>query len=657
MPAMLKVWRFGATALPEPLTRRNISGFLAAAGLALATAVVPVAQAAEFNPIVMVVMPDRDGKPTQQVVDFRVAPDAARILAAGGRFVGTEVLTRIGEATRAHDAAALAQRARDEGWSWFALSAGWIGAAGTFAEHAVNIGGLAKINNALTNTGGALALVQVGIDLSRGDTQAASIDALKGLTGFSASKFGSSAIQIGGVAFFIFDVTLTSFGNAAWSAREDAWRQVYQKYYREMDATQGAPSGASGSLTERFRAIRARSDGGRSLNDWKVVAAFYFKNAKTPQKFEEYLNADVAMYAAKFWTSPDFLEHAADGDWSTAGIARGASLTEAIKNRVEAEHADAIRAMLVTRVLPELQLKAIEETLKAQAADLNKTLKPVLNQPVTIELSAYDLKAPTSFEVVKPNGGSWKSTLTPGQPRQLQISKIAYMLAGFPDTVRLLGPGGAVEKRFTLVDDKASVVFGEPASTLVTEMTRSESALDCTFKVAGATGDVVGLDGEAIGESPETRAAPAATPVDFEVKPDGTLIMGRYAPGGWQIASPGAYSAAGMSFGAPTFEDIAGLSGCGLARKDHDFFGAFAEETCTVTRSFAETDANGLARQATCTSTMKLTLAGAYSPVNGVMTYAPLDAKMFGQMQKGYEDALEQMKNLPGGGMPIPNPN
>lgn len=625
---------------------------LAVFAVALAGLTPCLAQAAEYDPFVMVLIPERDGKPNQQIVRYEVKPDAARYLVDGGSYIDATGFEKLRAAAQANDQSRLQALALEEGWGWYALSAGWVGSAATFAEHAVGFTSLANANNALTNIGGVLTVLQIGIDLAKGDNRQAGVDAFKGVTGFALSKYGSSALQLGGVAFFIFDQTLTTFGTAAWAAREEAWRHVYRRYYAEREAALRGTVTQERNLVDRFRAIRSRADAGRSLNDWKVVAAFYFKNASSPAKFQDYLDADIKMYVSKFWNSPDFLEYSADGGWSTAGFARASSLTEAIKDKLEREHADAVRAMLIKQVLPEIQRRAVEETLEAEALRLSGDWAKSQNETVTVEVSAFHIKGPTRFEMLKPSGGSWSGTIAPGQPRQLKITKIAMTLAGFPDTIVLDGPNGREQQSFKIVDGKASVVFGAPDTPTVSEFSRQESEMSCVPVVVGdQSGLVVGLDGEVLGQGPQMRPAPPSTPVHMGVKADGTMVLGQFsAAGGWRIASPGAYSEAGMSFGAPYFENIDGLDSCSLARKDHDFFGTFAEQKCTVTRAISETGADGAVRELRCTSQMTLSLTGIFAPLNGVMTYNALDPKVFGELQKGYEGAMEQMKTLPGGG-------
>ena len=645
------VAHFGAGSQPDRPARPRASFVIFAALFAAAlVSLWPGFALAAYDPFVMVLMPEREGKPNQQIVRYEVKPDAAHYLVDGGQYIDTSAFEKLRDAAISGNQNQLRALALEEGWGWYSLSAGWTGAAGTFAENALEFTSLSRANTALTNIGGVLTVLQVGIDLAKGDNKQAGIDAYKGVASFAIGKFGSSALQIGGVAFFIFDQTLTTFGNAAWAEREQAWRHVYRRYYASKEAEYRGTVTQQRNLIDRFRSIRARTSGGRSVNDWKVVASFYFKNARNPQKFEEYLTADIANYVAKFWDAPEFDAYAADGGWSTAGFARASSLTQAIKDKLEKEHASVITAMLIKKVLPEIQRKAIEEALQAEAKRLNGDWLKQQNDTVTVEVSAYDIKAPTRFEMILPNGGTWGGTIAPGEPRKLKITKIALTLAGFPDTIVLDGPSGREEQKFKLVNDMATVVFGAPASPTVSEFTRSETALDCVLTTTDADGQV--------SITTETRPAPPATPIDIGARGDGTMIMGRYTiAGGWKAASPGRYENYNMSFGAPYFENIETMD-CDLSRKENDFYGMLAAQICKTVRTASEKGPNGEMREARCTSTMTLKLDGLYGPVEGAMIYTKIDPKFYEQLQKGYEQAIELQKSLPGGaGMQITDPN
>lgn len=652
MPTTLVVACFGAGSQPDrPGRPRTSFAVLVALLVAALIGLWPgMVLAAAYDPFVMVLMPEREGKPNQQIVRYEVRPDAARYLVDGGQYIDTTAFENLREAATSGNQDRLRALALEEGWGWFALSAGWTGAASTFAEHALQFTSLSRASNALTNIGGVLSVLQVGIDLAKGDNRQAGIDAYKGMASFAIGKLGSSALQVGGVAFFIFDQTLTTFGNAAWAEREQAWRHVYRRYYASKEAEYRGTVTQQRDLVDRFQAIRARTGGGRSVNDWKVVASFYFKNAANPEKFQEYLNADIANYVGKFWSAPEFDEYSADGGWSTAGFARASSLTQAIRDKLEKEHTAAVTAMLIKKVLPEIQRKAIEEALQTEAKKLNGDWLKSQNDTVTIEVSAYDIAAPTRFEMILPNGGTWSGTIAPGEPRKLKITKIALTLAGFPDTIAFEGPNGREEQKFTIVNDTATVVFGAPVSLAVSEFTRSETALDCVITTTDADGQVSVVT--------ETRPAPSSTPIDIGAKADGTMIMGRYSlASGWQIASPGRYESQNMSFGAPYFENIQSM-GCDLSRRENDFYGMLAAQVCSTVRTASEKGPGGEMREARCTSTMTLKLDGLYGPVEDAMTYTKIDPKLFEQMQEGYEKAIEMQKSLPGGaGMQITDPN
>ncbi len=606
-----------------------------AAFLFLGTAPAGAAQAPDRFPIRMQI--ENEGKPTAKVGVFEVNESAIDFLAVGGSAINVS-LDRFSGNMSASEVSALREAAALELWDWVGQSANVVGMAGTFAEHGMLYGGLSKANNAMTNIGAVLTAIQVGINLYKGETKEAAVNAFKGTLNFAIGKYGTSAMQLSSIALVAIDYSLNKFGTTAWAEREKAWRHVYRRYYAVREAGQRGTVTQQKTLAERFRAIRSRREAGRSVNDWKVVAAFYHQNAKTPEQFERWVNADIGDYVGKFWDSAQFSEYSADGNWSTAGFARSTSLTETIKTNLQREHADTIRKMLVKRVFPDLQRMIIRKTLERLVADLNETVMPELNAPVLIDVSAYDLDAPAKFVMPLPKGGQWAGTLQPGQTRQLKLTRLAYLLAGFPDTIRLEGPDGPAEKKFTVENDMATVVFGTPPVSTISVMDRTESDLSCTLTTTDRN--------EQVTVRTETRPAPAPTPLHFSAAPDGNAILGHFDGTAWSLASPGRFGDAGMSLGAPYFENIVAIDGCSLARKDHDFYGTFADNQCTFTRRLIEPTGDGGTTEISCTSQVTMKLTGGFTMFNGAMVFVPMDEDFFGDLQREYEKAQDAMDGL-----------
>ena len=644
MPTANSAGHFLSFVRPKWPARSIISFSLLLASLAMVLVVLwPLsARAAVYNPFIMVLDQKTEGKPNQTIVRFEVEKGAPGHLVRGGSFVPAEIHSKVVGATRARNRAAVREIVKQAGWNWFSGSVGWVGNAGTFAEHALAITTLEKFNGTMTNLGALLTGVQVMIDLSQGDNQQAGIDAFKGTLGFLIGKFGTAALQIANIGVVMIDQSLNEFGTTAWAEREQAWRYVYQQYYDEHFGGARTKGVSTIDLKERFEAIEARTDGGRSLDDWSVISAFYLKNTKTARQFKALLHADIEIYVNKFWDSPNFTEYASDGGWSTAGLARATSLTKEIQANLNAEHSGVLWMVLATRVLPAVQRVLIRETLQAQAAKLTKSLKDTLNQKMTIEVSAYNLTEPTRIEFMLPNGGSWRGTLKPGKSLKARITKIAFIKAGFPDTIVLHGPDGDQQKTFAIADDEAVVVFGTPKVDQIVDLSREESPLSCTVTVTEQDGHME--------TSTETRPAPSATRLQQGINGIGGLILGQFSPEeGWQAASPGIFEAGQMRLGAPYFEDIHSLNAPKMVETKGDLFGAFADQKYTVSRVTRHKGEFGELHKAECTSTMTLTVQGFFAEVEGKMTYVPLDRDQMQTIEDSYGNARDIVENLPGG--------
>ena len=607
------------------------------------------ARAWVYDPFEMVVDIKAAGKPTQTFIEYVVKDGAAEYLVNGGKFAASSYIEDFNASTRdkAHDTAMAL--AAEEALNADATRFGYVGLVGTFAEHALRITPLGPFNDFMTDAGLFVTAMQVSMDLKQGKDRKAATDAYKGMMSFAFGKFVTGPMQLSTIAFFIIDQSLTNFGETAWAEREKAWRHVYQRYYAQKEAEYAGTVTNQRELMDRVAAIRARTGGGRSANDWLVLATAYYEHAKSPEIFEYMINRDIEQYAARFWTAPDFDEYSADGDWSTAGFARASSLTKDIRDHIEAEHANTIRAKLIRDVFPKLQIRKAHEALVAEAERMTKERLDLLNAKVSIEVSAYDIDAVTDFDIILPNSGSWSGKLAPGKSRELEITKLALFLAGFPDTIVLHRPDGDETKQFTLVEDEAVVVFGMPETDQILQLSREESALECTITVTEQDGYTE--------TSTETRAAPPAISLHEGINAEGAIIFGRFSlEEGWQMASPGFIEGTELSFGAPYFEDIHSLSGIEMVRTDGDFFGLLGQQKYQVTRADHKRGEFGEVSKIICTSTMTLGIEGAFSAVEGKMTYVPIDRDQFEMIEDAYEQARELAKDIPGAsGMFLPD--
>jgi len=545
----------------------------------------------------------------------------------------------------------LEEQAFRQGLGIFSIGVGVTGAAVTALEQGYvddlfpTAAGrvLPKLGSALNYLGLALSVYQLAIGPATGDGRAEIVNAYKGVSGFLIGRFGTPGMQLAMIAALPIDISLSYFGDAAWSAREDAWRQSYRKYYREMTAARDRYATA--------QEIRARSEGGRTKAEWKRLLSWYLDNITKPERFKNVIETEVRNYVQLFWSSPRFPEYAADVDQAIVGYARGASLTQAIKDKLEAEHRSVIMAMLIRDVLPELARERWLEGLAEQVEKLNDEARPELNAPLTLEVSAYGLKQPTKFHMLLEDDKTWTGTLRPGEPLRIRLTKLAWFKAGFPDTLRLDAPEGAVERRFTFEQDEALVVFGQPGvSGLISDVGRKEGVQDCVITRQGG--------GKPTRQERVTRPARPGTALHTAITPGGYLLLGRFDGSGWTAASPGRIlgsrrlaDTAGptlgqgdLIFAAPYFEGITALSDCRAEKVDTLHETLAPPYQCRIHRLHREKNTAGREIVTRCAADVALRLDGFWTELGGRRQYVPIDHEQLEHIGREYQNMLEGLQ-------------
>ena len=423
-------------------------------------------------------------------------------------------------------------------------------------------------------------------------------------------------MQIGNVAAFVIDVALQEFGKGAWLARTDAWRQVYTKYYREREAS--ATAGEYGvqplwseSKEKKLARVQSQTEGGRTINEWKFLLDYYRQKARSKSGFEALVLREVQGYVSKFWESDAFEVESCNIDSGTLGFARGASLTDEIKQKLEEEHRAKLMAVLVKKVFPEIARRQWYRSLEGIVADLNKDTRAALNDVIRIDIGVYDLIAPARIVIKKPTGGEWSGSLHPSQPRTLQITKLAMLRAGWPTEITLELPEGNQTRPMSPVNDYVAISFGDPVTPLVVVYDRAESNSNCSILTTPLQGQPT--------QRQETRAAPtgdldiATVPIGDAANYSVSLVMGDFNGDTWVAASPGAMGAGGTSmfFSVPRYEDIYQISNCqgGFLTGD-----ALAGAQCQIERRSDTKDPSGTLTETRCTSQATIKVKGAYTP-------------------------------------------
>ena len=587
----------------------------------------PVQAQGRFQQILMVV--ENEGTVREKVVEFRINPEVKDRLATMRSFVSERRLRQMSDAQTLSNTEAMHKAAAAEGWGMFSLGFGAGGAVGTIAEQVLEMGGLENVNGAMTNLGLFMTVWQVNIDLCSGDNTSAGINAYKGILGYAIGKWGSSALQVGNVAAFVIDVALQEFGKSAWLARTDAWRQVYTKYYREREAS--AEAGEYGvqplwseSKEKKLARVRAQSEGGRTINEWKFLLDYYRQKAHSKAGFEGMVLREVEDYVTKFWYSDAFQVESRDIDSSVLGMARGASLTDEIRKKLEDEHRAKLMAVFVKKVFPEIARRQWYRSLEGIVADLNKDTRAALNDVIRIDVGVYDLIAPARMVIKKPAGGEWAGSLQPSQPRTLEITKLAMLKAGWPTEITLELPEGNQTRPMLPVNDYVAISFGDPATPLVIVYDRVESASACTILTTPLQGEPT--------QRRETRAAQTgdldiATVVVGDLSNYSlSLVLGEFNGDDWLAASPGAMGPGGTSkfFSVPRYEEIYRIANCegGFLTGD-----ALARAQCQIERRSDTKDPSGTRTQTFCTAQATIKVKGAYMTMGDATPYLPLDGE------------------------------
>jgi hypothetical protein len=157
-----------------------------------------------------------------------------------------------------------------------AVSAAWNAFNFAFSLESLPVGAineifepnaLGKINDVMGNVGNSLALIQIASDYSKGDKLSATSNATKTGMFYIIGKWGWKSLKLAGVGLQVFDYMLTSFGQYAVSARQDALAGAYNKYYN------------SGM-------------GKRDLTQWKEI----FKNLDNQEAVQKEIDNYLDMY-------------------------------------------------------------------------------------------------------------------------------------------------------------------------------------------------------------------------------------------------------------------------------------------------------------------------------------------------------------------------
>jgi hypothetical protein len=549
-------------------------------------------QVAGLNPLIRI---ETAGKgPGERVTGFVV--DAS---AAGARLPDAKV-EALAKSLSDRGAQYDTDAAVDLGMLVLGISVGGANMVGTLAEHALWFEAWGPANTALNHLGLTVTLAQVALDVARGDDRAAFVDGLKGYMGFAISKWGWGALQIGGTALFVVDVTLTLWQKGLTQIGDDVWSCRYLAWYKAN---------------------------GRSVNDWKAKAweLYLAAEGRDDQSYDVFLDGTLNDYVGLAFRD-DML--ATYGNCSASSFGDQAAIREAIMAR----HKAVLRKMLADKVMPEIAARAFRRQLAGQAAEATRSLMPRLNRTFRLEVTAYGVEGPARVVMPLPAGGEWAGKLREDGTFRAELTLYAVMKAGFPDTIRLEIASGSEERKLVMADDRVTAMFGAPVVSSVVRYRLTEGPQACTVTR-------IAPDGSKTTETAQAEARPVQE-VDFALLENNTWIFGRYSPdGSWSPASPGVSGSAGLTFGAPLFDNIRAFRNCAIGMFVGD---KVATSDCKVERWERKAVSARVTIERLCTASVKMDMMGAFVALGeGEMQYHSLEGAEAQEMIEGIRSGLE----------------
>jgi len=472
----------------------------------------------------------------------------------------------------------------------FGLGEGGVAALGTLAEHAAFLKSFGPLNTALNKLGMVFVLAQATRDASNGKTDVALINVAKGLSFYAVSKWGSSALQIAGVAVFIFDVTLSLVHSGGMEIAHDVQYCRYRSFYKFSR-----------------QALTVKQWQAKTLELYQTA-----ERANDPKLFDELLDKAVDDYVHLGIKSDDIEKY------SECGVSVFGGASREIEVQLMAEYKREINAMLVAKVLPGIADYAWERTLEMQVIRANQDLRPILNRTFDLEVTAYDFEEGALVVIPLPNGGEWGGKLRDDGTLRTQITYYALMKAGFPDEIRLESGGESDTVDMVISEGRMSAVFGVPATPYVARYSVQESAQSCEVKRM--------RDGEDPTFETQDRPASSLDHLDMAVvvTPNGTPlpIQGKFNGTSWALASPGRYEDGVTLFGEPYLDNITSLENCAF-----DLFsqGSVAEGDCTIERYERKAVSAHTVIARTCISTAQISMDGVFATMGEGMQYYALD--------------------------------
>ena len=358
-----------------------------------------------------------------------------------------EKLWEVATALKAEQTAEASSIALDGAWGLLNDTFSFGGAGSTLAQHAFGIQSLSRLNDHMTNLGLMLGAAQVCMDISRSDRKAALANSFKTMQSYLIGRFGTSTMQVGAVAAFAIDYSLTKLRTTTWEHFQNEIGKAYRDYYEDEKGNKKA----------------------RSIAKWKeLVYEIYADSQKASSKdrkqeyFTRVLNKEIYEYAQLFWDDSNNVYYLAEHDYMTSFP----TVSIEFRTNIEEKFRDDLKKQLIKRVFPEVSHRAWLEQIRSKLADMNgsgsTSLKGEFNKTFLLRVSAADIEDPAEIRIYKKDGTYWRATLQPKQTRDIRITHLAYIRAGFPTRIALKVGDKLLEESYSFNTGQAEVVFKPP---------------------------------------------------------------------------------------------------------------------------------------------------------------------------------------------------
>ncbi len=312
---------------------------------------------------------------------------------------------------------------------------------------------LQGLSNAMTNLGGALSLLQVVADYSRGEPKMAGSNALKNAAQFAVSKFGSTALQVAFVGVFAIDYSLGKFYAEAIAGREQIYERAYRLYYSEP---------GHGSLRPR------------SNTDWYHLFMDILDQSENPEQASQNIEDAIDDYVNHYWQDP------AGMTWTFSEIRPGftymAGSNRRLEQRISANH----KSELINGGLRPVFDRIQKENLMRQEIEYLDALGEIreqMNKVVTMNIIEHEGESGFQYagHIIRfapldkdADPEMWTGIMNKDGKSRARFTVLGHILAGAPSTLQFFEDEEALEKNepsleidFTVNLPTTNVMIGE----------------------------------------------------------------------------------------------------------------------------------------------------------------------------------------------------